>query len=507
MGNSVQSPLSGKAGAGAGADVEAVARDRRGGLAYLPLAAVILLPALLAWPTTAGLVALWHGSYSYAHGWLIALVTLYLVVEVAADLGPARGGAVPALGVLLVVSLLYVVARFAAIEIAAELLLPALMLSLAAVFYGGAGARRLAFPLGFLVFAIPLWDFVIPLLQRLTVLANGALLPLVGVPALINGDLVQVPAGLFEVAGGCSGVHFFIVALAIGSLYAYLRQGGLRATLWTVGLAVAIALVTNWLRVFWIIVRGNQTAMHTSLIKDHYWFGWWLFAAALTLYFVILQRVVPGALPAAPPRRPPGMAGTSALVVGTALLAAVLGWGERQARALEALPAPVFVEPGTAGGFAGPLIGDTDFRPVFPGASGERLATYQGPHGRVGLYQVAYGRQRLGEKLIGYDSSVVPAGWREESRGRRRLPDGAEVELVTVRRPDGGRAVILDWYVVGGRATASAATARLRLAGQAFTAVTHSRLFALESACTPDCDVAAGDLTRFAAILLSQRDP
>lgn len=505
----MHNPLNGRAGASADADVTAVAHGRRGWRRYLPLAAVILLPALLAWPTTAGLVALWHGSFSYAHGWLIALVTGYLAVEVAGDLRPARGGGVPALGLLLLlgVSLVYLAARLAEVEVAAELLLPALMLALAAVFYGGAGARRLAFPLGFLVFAIPVWDAVIPLLQRLTVLANAVLLPLVGVPALIEGDLVRVPAGLFEVAGGCSGVHFFIVALAIGSLYAYLRQGGLRATSWTVGLAVVIALVTNWLRVFWIIVRGNQTAMQTSLIKDHYWFGWWLFAAALVAYFLLLQRVVPGALPAAPPRRPPAWPGTGPLLAGSAVLALVLGWGHWQDAARAALPAPVFVEPGTAGGFSGPLLDDTDYRPVFPGAAGERVATYQGPHGRVGLYQVAYGRQRLGEKLIGYGSSVVPAGWAAPSRGRLRLPDGAEVERVTVRRPDGGRAVILDWYVVGGQATASTATARLRLAGEAFTAVTHSRLFAIESPCTPDCDVAAGDLSRFAAILLSRRDP
>ena len=48
---------------------------------------------------------------------------------------------------------------------------------------------------------------------------------------------------------------------------------------------------------------------------------------------------------------------------------------------------------------------------------------------------------------------------------------------------------------------ASARDVKLAEAAQAFTAVTHSKLLAVETPCRPDCDAAAASLRAFAAIL------
>ena len=45
--------------------------------------------------------------------------------------------------------------------------------------------------------------------------AVRVLLRTVGIPAYFDGLQFQIPAGSFEIAGGCSGLHFLIVALAI----------------------------------------------------------------------------------------------------------------------------------------------------------------------------------------------------------------------------------------------------------------------------------------------------
>ena len=467
----------------------------------LGLAIVLGVPVLATFPQWRLLIGLWQSSLAYAHGWLIVLVSLYLCTEVAGRLQPVVRPAPRFLAALALAALAYGVAGFASVEIGQQLLLPVLCLGLAATVYGADGLVRLAFPILYLWFAIPLWDFLVPVLQRLTVLANGVALALAGVPAAIDGDFVRVPAGLFEVAGGCSGEHFFVVALAIGTLYAYLRDDGWRRTLLAVALAVALALVTNWLRVFVIIVRGNQTAMQTSLIKDHYWFGWWLFAAALAVYFLLMHRLNPTPLPGAPARRAPKAARPGPLLAGLAVLLLPLLWSGWHASGFERLGAPALPVPHEAAAFAGPLLEDVDFHPRFPGAAAERLATYQGPAGRIAFYQVAYGRQGHGRKLIGFGSDIVPAGW--QVRAERVAPFAAApaARWLEAERPNRERSLIVSWYEVGGRAMASARDVKLAEAAQAFTAVTHSKLLAVETPCRPDCDAAAASLRAFAAIL------
>jgi exosortase len=490
---------------GRGGEPAAGADQGQGLAGLLGLAVVLGLPVLATLPQWRVLGGLWHGELAYAHGWLIVLVCLYLCAEVAGRLRPAATPGPLHVGALGLAALAYLVADFAHVEIVQQLLLPVLMLGFAAVVYGRNGLRLLAFPVLFLGFAIPVWDFLVPVLQRFTVFANGLMLPLAGVPATIDGDLVRVPAGLFEVAGGCSGEHFFVVALSIGSLYAYLRNDGPGRTVAAVALAVVLALVTNWLRVFVIIVRGNQTLMQTSLIRDHYWFGWWLFAAALAAYFLLMHRLNPRPLPAPPPRRAPPGPHPLPVLAGAAALLLPLGWGAVHARGYDRLPPPALAVPSSTDGFAGPLLADVDFRPVFPGALAERLATYQGPAGRIAFYQVAYGRQAHGRKLVGFGASVVPQDWKLRAERVEPLGGLGVVRWLEVERPDRQRLLIASWYVVGGHELGSARSVKLAEAAQAFTAVTHSRLLAIAAPCEPDCDAAAASVRTFAAILPGQR--
>jgi len=41
-------------------------------------------------------------------------------------------------------------------------------------------------------------------------------------------NYVHIPSGTFEIAGGCSGLHFFIVALAISALYGELQRDSIK---------------------------------------------------------------------------------------------------------------------------------------------------------------------------------------------------------------------------------------------------------------------------------------
>ncbi len=475
-----------------------------------PVGLLIALAVLACGPAWITLTAIWQGSFTYAHGWLIALVSVFLVTEVAPLLpAPSRPspGATIALGVC---AALYVAAGYAHVDIVQQLLLPVLPLALLTSVYGLSGGRRLAFPLLFLWLAVPVWDALIPVLQHLTILANGYALAALGVPAQIDGDLVRVPAGVFEVAGGCSGQHFFVVALAVSVLHGYLRRDGLGAALRGIVLALALALVTNWLRVLIIILRGNATAMRSSLIHDHYWFGWGLFAGALVIYFAVMHWLNPKPLP--PPEPLPTVAPPAPRVAqwlpGTVVLLLVTGYGYVHGLGWAAVALPDLSPPVLAGpAYSGPLLDDFDYHPSFPGAPDERLATYRGPAGRVVYYRVAYAAQHSGQKLIGYGSSVAPEGWSITAESVIDTPGGghgpvpARLREARVRSGAGREWRVWYWYSVGGQRTADPRTARYWQAAQAYTPLAPAGLSALAAPCIPECDAALGTLASFAAIL------
>ncbi len=119
---------------------------------------------------------------------------------------------------------------------------------------GSARLRALAFPIGFLLFMVPIpLDWVSPLLVRLLLVVSSlaaAVLPLLGVPVARNGNvLVFADGASLVVAEACSGLTAILTLLPIAVLIAYLSplRPVRRAAL--VALALPIAMGANLLRV------------------------------------------------------------------------------------------------------------------------------------------------------------------------------------------------------------------------------------------------------------------
>ena len=85
---------------------------------------------------------------------------------------------------------------------------------------GTPAARELAFPLGFLLFAVPIGDYLVPTLQNVTAAFAVKLLQLSGVPVLLNREVISIPGSIWEVAAACSGINYLMSALVMAYLYA-----------------------------------------------------------------------------------------------------------------------------------------------------------------------------------------------------------------------------------------------------------------------------------------------
>ena len=470
-----------------------------------PRVALILVLGLAFLPQWLDLAHLWQSEMVYSHGWLIAGVCAWLCLGGTGDNPPARTRSrlawLPLAGLLP----FFVLVQFARLDLAQQAMLPVLGLAFVYGVYGTPGVRRALFPAGYFLLAIPLWDALIPALQWLTVHANALALAALGIPASIQGDFVTVPAGVFEIADGCAGSHFFVVALAVSSLEAYLARGGKARTLTSLGLALTLSLVANWLRVLIIILRGNATHMQTSLIRDHYWFGWFLFAGALGVYFLLLrafdQRHPLKPLPAPEPAPSPGPGPSWPVLLPGVLLLALVGVnGLVRHLAWQATDVRLAADPVLTAPFRGPVLQDLDWRPSFAGAAAESLATYRSEAGPVSYYRAVYGEQHSGAKLVGYGNRVLPRDWVVQSdtlepgsKTSDYTPFPGPARVLVARAPDGGRWLLWTWYVVDGQRIARPRDARLRQGLQGFGRLTPvpSQVGILATPCGANCTDAA----------------
>jgi len=268
-----------------------------------------------------GLVRFSIQSELYSHIVLIPFISGYLVWLRRRSLppcsGPDRRAAVLPLIIGAGLLAAYWAAAFSRTELAREDSLTLTTLSLlmffgaaCTLFLGKPTLRALAFPLGFLVFMVPvpmlLQTWMETFLQYGSAAVAFGLFKLSGTPVFYRGLSFQLPGFSMEVAPQCSGIHssvaLFIISLLAG--YLFLRLRWKRATL---ALAVIpLALLRNGFRVFTI----GQLCVHVGpeMINSnlHRHGGPLFFVLSLVPFFLLLFFLMKSdrVLPQTTPRNP-----------------------------------------------------------------------------------------------------------------------------------------------------------------------------------------------------------
>lgn len=259
---------------------------RRAALAAALVAALLLA---LSYPTLRWLVGEWLTNDYYSHGWLVLPVSAYLAWRrwPREDATPANLGLVP-LGLGLVG---YLVALLSKAYFLAALALIVLLVGLVWFFLGTRGLRRLAFPLGFLVFMVPL-PFVemasLPL-QLLTGTCSTAVARVVGVDATVRGAQVTLPNVDLVVGAQCSGLRSIVALFTLVAILVYILDGPWWGQLLLVVSAIPVAILGNIVRVaslLWVADRWGAGAGMTYY-HDYSGFVFFLFAFVL---LILLSR-------------------------------------------------------------------------------------------------------------------------------------------------------------------------------------------------------------------------
>lgn len=480
----------------------------------LVVLALLVMVALAAfWPSISALMELWSHTErrTYQHGYLIAAIALWLLYRERRRIAEVVEGPSPVLLVFAAVGgVAWAIAWNAGLQAAHILLWPAILWAAATGAVGLRAGRVLARPLVFLYFAMPIWDALIPGLQAATVLANEMLSALIGMPVLIDGNYIHIPEGTFEIAGGCSGLNYLIVGLAIAALLGEINRDRPRRRLLLIAIGGALAIASNWLRVFIIIYAGHVTDMDHYLVRvDHYNFGWVLYAFVLLLFFYIARKLPE--LPVATsanlhsvsqphgPRAVPVAAAIIALCTGPLLAGSIrLTDAGADARNYTGGVGLLEVEDATQWRSA-PAIGD--WVPIFPGADAESLVEFSRDEQRITAYTATYLRQSQGRELIGHDRRIEGNGPGRLAVSSTRLvasvPATAVVEAKW--RSTGGSSALIWWaYRIGSRDFTDGLRAQLWYGLASLWSEPVSVVVALRAECRPDCDRARLSLQEFA---------
>ena len=468
-------------------------------------AIVVLLASVffLYGPSSESLLAIWAdtGRITYTHGYVVAALVAWLVLR-QRDALAAIPWSPSIVGSLLVAmtGAMWLVSVRASIELLHQLLLLDLLwLSVWAVF-GLRMALQVWLPIGFLIFAIPAWDQINFLLQKGTVQAVALLLDVSAINAWVDGNFVHLAAGTFEVAGGCSGIHFFIVSLALATLYGEVGRDSWKVRIQLLALAAGLALLANWLRVYIIVVAGHLTNMQHFLIREgHYNFGWMVFAVTMLVFFLLARRFAPAA-----PQKPspiaseePG-ASRAAVLLFAATCVLALPISERLSAVEPAsLANAELLPPPPAGWSRTDAAAMSMWNPVFAGADRVDRAMYASPEGReVQLFIASYAAQGQGKELVAYGNALIGPGEGSVVSESRAASGGPAREILV--QGSGSSSVIRYYYVIGGHRTDRGVFAQLWYGLATLRGAVASSVFALRAECADDCEEARTRLNVFA---------
>ena len=411
--------------------------------------AVPALVLLVAWilflyrETAVGIVTIWSRSDTFTHGFLVPPIVLWLVWRQRTAIAAQLPRPTPGIFVLAgCAAFLWLMGDLVAINAVTQFALVTLLVSAVPAVLGWQVASLIAFPLGFLFFAVPLGDFLLPQLMEWTANFTVVALRLSGVPVYREGLQFVIPSGSWSVVEACSGVRYLIASLTVGTLFAYLNYQSTKRRILFVIVSILVPVVANWLRAYMIVMLGHYSGNTIAVGVDHLIYGWVFFGVVIMLMFVI------GARWAEPDAAFNGDVARSGLVTppfsATKLWLSTVGFA-----ALLVLPhialwlldrsegtnpvARVAPTDLSAGWFA-VQDGQEGFRPAFQNPSAEINRRYVNDGRTVGMYLGYYRSQDYERKLVTSSNVLVVSGdkkWAQVAGGRHvvAMPDQA----VTVR--------------------------------------------------------------------------
>lgn len=237
------------------------------------------------------LMEVWRTDPAYSHGFLIPVLSAYLVWRrrdflTKLEDSPSVAGPL----IVLVGALSFVLGQVSGLNFLKEVSILFFVSGLIASWKGIRTLKAVQFPVLFLIFMIPLPFIIFNAISfRLQVMAAqsaSAILDWLNIPAYRDGNVIILPHISLDVEKACSGIQSLISLLAISVLLTYLMNfRGWKA--WAFSLsAIPIAVMTNIIRITGTGILSHHWGPAPAQGFLHAFSGWVLFLVALLTLWV-----------------------------------------------------------------------------------------------------------------------------------------------------------------------------------------------------------------------------
>lgn len=387
----------------------------------LLLAGLLLLLLLLYRQTALGMAQIWSRNDTFAHGYLVLPLSLWLVWRQRAAVLAQTPGVMPWMLVpLAVLTIAWMLAELVGVNALAQFAFVGMLICAVPLMLGAAVTRTIVFPLAFLLFAVPFGEFMLDPMMNWTADFVVAALRFSGIPVYREGLFFVIPTGNWSVIDECSGVRYLIASFMVGTLFAYLNyRSQLKRALFML-VAFLVPIVANWLRAYIIVMMGHLSNNRLATGVDHLLYGWVFFGIVIFLMFMVGMRwadpqeaeAAPALAPqppsgSVPERTRPGM--PAALV--TVLAALLLAWPHGAIGSFEHLErsaaAPTLELPQAIAGWTQGEPPALEWAPQWHGARLTLNRGYRFEGEQVGVYLAYYRGQDQERKLVSSINAVV----------------------------------------------------------------------------------------------------
>jgi exosortase D (VPLPA-CTERM-specific) len=294
----------------------------------------------------------------YSHGWLIPVVTLFILwnrreaILATAGSGGAWFGTIITAAALVML----ILSDMAFVQRGPYLAFILLLTGLGIAAVGWRAMRYAWIPLLFLLFAFPLPGSVyVPLstgLQFISSKLGAAILNSLGVSVFLDGNIIDLGIYKLQVAEACSGLRYLFPLASFGFLCAWLYNAPLWARALVLVATIPITIVTNSARIALTGLFVEHGSIELAEGFMHLFEGWVIFIIALFILFALMwllgwltgrarrfadlldfDRLAGGPVLPRPPAGRPALAVSLPLVACTGLMiATVLAHGPLTAR-------------------------------------------------------------------------------------------------------------------------------------------------------------------------------
>lgn len=260
----------------------------------VPLLALLL--ALLYWKILRALGVQWWEDPNYSHGFLVPIFCAYLIWRQRGKLAQITPTGTMAGALVLVAGLgCLLVGDLGAENFLMRGSLILVLTGLVLFHLGVPTFRTIWFPLAYLIFMVPLpgvvfYAITFPL-QQLAAQQAAATLEFLGVPVLLDGNVIQLSQITLGVTEACSGIRSLISLLAGAVAWAYLILPWGWSTAIFVVATVPITIIANAGRVVATGLIGQWFGVEYASGFFHEFAGWVIYVFAFTC-LIALQGLI-----------------------------------------------------------------------------------------------------------------------------------------------------------------------------------------------------------------------